>query len=260
MKLERALFAAAVVLAATVMSVPALPVKSSFQTAKQPYQRVGNEGSIHGTVLLFGKHPANRRIDEWADPACVSRDPGARTEWIVGRKGRLANVFVYIKTGGELDKYSFPTPTSRVVLDQQGCRFIPHVLGIQTNQSLEVRNSDPTTHNVHQTPRNNPDWNQSQPAGAAPLLVKFGHAELMVPIKCNQHPWMKAYVGVLSHPFFAVSDRNGAFQIEGLPPGTYTIAAWHEEFGEKTLDVTITPRSKQTISFSFSSKDRRAWH
>jgi plastocyanin len=259
MKLQHALFAVTLVFVTTVLSEP-VPVKSIFQTAKQPYQRRGDEGSIRGTVFLTGRPPANPRIDQSADPACVARNPRARTEWIVGRKGRLAGVFVYIKTGAPLDEYSFAAATPRVVLDQQGCRFIPHVLGMQTSQTLEVRNSDPTTHNVHGTPKLNPEWNQSQPAGGTPLIMKFGHSELMVPIKCNQHPWMKAYVGVLSHPFFAVSDRNGAFTIEGLPPGNYTLGTWHEKFEDRTIDVTITSSSNQTVSFSFNSKDQRAWH
>jgi plastocyanin len=259
MKIKRRLSIVALIIV-TMISAFVFPVdKTISQSNKQPYQRVGNEATIRGTVTLVGKHPANRRIDESADPVCASLDPAARTESVIGRHGRLANVFVYIKSGKALDDFSFAARRANVVLDQRGCRFVPHVLGMQTSQTLEVLNSDPTTHNVHKTPKMNPDWNQSQPAGSGPLVSSFTHSEVMVPIKCNQHPWMKAYVGVLSHPFFAVSDRDGSFRIEGLPPGDYTLAAWHEEFGDKTLPLMIAPASQQVVNLSFRSTDRRTW-
>ena len=238
------------------LALPVIPgAEPESQQAKRSYQRSGNEGMIIGTVSFLGRSPGRKLIDMSSDSVCNQRNPRAFIENIVVTRGHLANVFVYVKGGLALDELIFDTPSTPVVLDQQRCRFVPHVLGIQVNQTLEVRNSDPTTHNVHATPKYNPDWNQAQQAGAVPLFERFRRVDVMIPIKCNQHPWMKAYVGVLSHPFFAVSDRNGAFRIEGLPPGNYTIAAWHEEFGEKTIDVTIAPRFRQTISFSFSPKD-----
>jgi plastocyanin len=258
MRLTNILLLTAVALSVALPATPKTEPQS--QQAKQTYQRSGNEGVVIGTVLFSGRPPGRKLIEMSADSVCAKRNPRAFLDDMVVTRRHLANVLVYIKGGPALDELRFDTPSTPVVLDQQGCRFVPHVSGIQVNQTLEVRNSDPTTHNVHATPKLNPDWNQSQPAGGAPLIMKFGHSELIVPIKCNQHPWMKAYVGVLSHPFFAVSDRKGAFRIEGLPPGNYTIAAWHEMFGEKTLDVTIAPRSQQNLNFSFSSKDQRAWN
>src|SRR5438876_120061 len=219
-----------------------------------------SEGSVHGTVLLLGKPLPNKKIDESADPACTAKRPRATTEWIVSHNGRLANVFVYLKDGHGLQELRFDPPSTHVILDQQGCRFVPHVAGIQVNQTLEIRNSDPTTHNVHDTPRSNPDWNQSQAAGAGPLLTRFARPEVMIPIKCNQHPWMKAYVGVLPHPFFAVTDRNGLFNINGIPPGDYTIAAWHEEFGEQTQAVRIEAGAANEVRFNFRTSDQRTRH
>jgi hypothetical protein len=146
---------------------------------------------------------------------------------------------------------TFETPGSPVVLDQQGCRFVPHVFGLQTGQTLMILNSDPTWHNVHPTPRINAEWNQSHMKDAPPMLKKFPRPELMISIKCNQHPWMRAYVGVMSHPFFAVTDSAGAYQIEGIPPGSYTVVAWHEKLGELTAEITVAPNGHITQDFSF---------
>jgi hypothetical protein len=164
---------------------------------------------------------------------------------------------VYVKEGRALNEWSFETPTTPVVLDQRGCRFVPHVLGLQTKQILEIRNSDATFQNVHATPKKNPDWNQSQPPGADALTTKFRFPELALPLKDNQHPWKRAYAGVFEHPFFSVTNESGAFSIEGLPPGTYKIAAWHERFGEKTIEVVVTAGSGQYLHLSFASNDRR---
>ena len=181
-------------------------------------------------------------------------------EWAV-KDGKVANTFVYIKDGTLADgkkvgDYTYQTPSGTPVLDQDGCHYRPHVFGVVTKQEIEIRNSDPTTHNVHFTPKNNPDWNQSQPNGAPPLKHKLNVAEAMVPVKCNQHPWMKAYVGVMKHPFFAVSGEDGTFTIKGVPPGTYTVVAWHEGPGagtEKTMQVTVPASGKGTADFSFGA-------
>jgi plastocyanin len=225
---------------------------------KRLYQKTGNEGGVAGNVFLQGRPPGGKLIDTSADSGC-DKNPRLLTEQIVARRGRLASVFVYLKSGAPLDELSFETPATPVTLDQRRCRFVPHVLGAQINQTIEVLNSDPTTHNVHQTPRLNSDWNQSQPMGAPPLIMHLTHAEIMVPIKCNQHPWMKAYVGVLAHPFFSVSNRNGSFRIEGLPPGQYELAAWHEVFGEKTIPITIAAGVEQNVRFDFDVKNTPDW-
>jgi hypothetical protein len=124
-------------------------------------------------------------------------------------------------------------------------------MGIQANQKFLVTNSDPTAHNVNVQGKGNPPWNTSQPPSAPPIEQKFPRAEVIIPIKCNQHPWMKAYVGVMNSPFFAVSGEDGSFTIKGLPPGKYTLVALHEKFGEKSMEITIAAKGSATADFSF---------
>jgi len=182
-------------------------------------------------------------------------NPKSRYEDMLVRQKHVQNVFVYIKSGSSLAGLTFKTPSAPVVLNQRGCRFDPHVFGIQVGQVLEIRNFDPTTHNEHEGAKSNPNRNDAQPTGALPIVRQFDHPEIMIPINCFQHPWMITYVGVLPHPFFAVTDRDGNFRISGLPPGNYTISAWHERFGEKTVEVIVRPGAQQTLNFAFSSAD-----
>jgi plastocyanin len=227
------------------------------------YAPKGNEGTISGKIAYTGAAPEPKKIDTSADAACASKSPNLTTEdWVV-KDGKLANTFVYIKDGtladgtkvGDYATWPGGTPAP-VVLDQNGCHYQPHVLGVMTNQDITIKNSDPTTHNIHFTPANNPDWNQSQPNGAPPLTHKLARAETLVPVKCNQHPWMKSYIGVLKHPFFAVSNPDGSFEIKGVPPGKYTVVAWHEggaKGTEKTMDVTVPAKGAATADFSFGA-------
>jgi len=182
------------------------------------------------------------------------------TEDTMAKEGKLANAFVYIKDGATVDgtkvgDYTFATPTDAAVLDQKGCHYVPHVMGVQANQKVRITNSDPTQHNVHPTPRVNPEWNQTQANGAAPIEKSFARPEVLIPVKCNQHPWMKSYIGVLKHPFYAVSGEDGTFTIKGVPPGTYTVAAWHEKGGpngtEKTMQVTVAANGSGKADFAF---------
>ena len=136
------------------------------------------------------------------------------------------------------------------MLEQRGCQFIPRVLAIRTGQVLAVKNSDPVSHNVHPMPKNNRDWNQQQPPKAEDLKRKFGFAEVMIPVKCNVHSWMRSYIGVLDHPYFAVTDKDGGFSLKGLPPGKYTVAAWHEKLGEQTSEVTVA-KGETGTDFNF---------
>jgi hypothetical protein len=163
------------------------------------------DGSITGAIAFNGTAPAPKKIDTSADPVCGQANPNLSTEDTAVKDGKLANVFVYVKDGATADgtkvgDYAYPTPTSAVTLDQHGCHYVPHVMGIQTNQKLTITNSDPTQHNIHPTPKSNPEWNQTQPNGAAPIEKTFARAEVLIPVKCNQHPWMKSYIGVLKHP------------------------------------------------------------
>lgn len=225
------------------------------------YTSKGDEGSITGKVSYTGAAPEAKKIDTSADSACTSKSPNLTTEdWAV-KDGKLANTYVYIKDGTLTDgtkigDYSFETPSAAATLDQNGCHYKPHVLGVMVNQPITITNSDPTTHNIHFTPKSNPDWNQSQPNGAQPLTHKLARAEVLVPVKCNQHPWMKSYVGVTKHPFFAVSAEDGSFTIKGVPPGKYTVVAWHEGGAngtEKPMEVTVPAKGAATADFSFGA-------
>ena len=227
----------------------------------KPYVSKNDEGTITGKISYTGAVPEAKKIDTSADAACTSKSPNLTTEeWIV-KEGKLANTYVYIKDGtltdgSKIGDWSFETPTAAVTLDQNGCHYKPHVLGVMVNQPINITNSDPTQHNIHFPQGNNPDWNQSQANGAAPLTHKLARSEVMVPVKCNQHPWMKSYVGVLKHPFFAVSSEDGSFTIKGVPPGKYTVVAWHEggaKGTEKPMDVTVPAKGSVTADFSFGA-------
>jgi plastocyanin len=227
----------------------------------KPYVATGNEGTITGKISFTGAAPEAKKIDTSADAACTSKSPNLTTEdWAV-KDGKLANAFVYIKDGtladnSKIGDYTFTAPSAAAVLDQNGCHYKPHVLGVMVNQDISITNSDPTTHNIHFMPANNPDWNQSQVNGAAALMHKMPHAEVLVPVKCNQHPWMKSYVGVMKHPFFAVSAEDGSFTLKGVPPGKYTVVAWHEggaKGTEKTMEVTVPAKGAGTADFSFGA-------
>lgn len=226
------------------------------------YTSKNEEGSITGKISYTGTAPEAKKISTDADPACAQHAPNLMTEEWVVKDGKVANTFVYIKSGtvgttkiAEYDGNTFPGASkTAVALDQNGCHYKPHVLGAMVNQDISITNSDPTTHNIHFTPKSNPDWNQSQPNGAAAMIHKLARAEVLVPVKCNQHPWMKSYIGVLKHPFFAVSAEDGSFEIKGVPPGKYTVAAWHEGGAtgtEQKLEVTVTAKSPATADFAF---------
>jgi len=228
---------------------------AATETAGTPYKSSGNEGTITGAVAFTGEAPAPKPISMDADAACAQSNPNPQTEDVLVKDGKLANVLVYVKDGKtaegkSLAGFTFEVPPVEVALDQKGCRYIPHVLGMMAGQKLKVTNSDPTAHNVHPSPKSNKEWNQSQPAGAQPIIQTFTRAEVVVPVKCNQHPWMKANIGVMKHPLFAVSGENGAYEIKGVPPGTYTLAIWHERYGEKTQSVTVGAKESKTQDFT----------
>jgi len=213
------------------------------------YSPSGNEGNIKGSIAFKGTTPDPRKIQMGSDPVCEQKAQGATFEDMLVKDGKLANVFVYVKSG--LPENTFPAPSTEVVLDQVGCRYVPHVFGLQTNQTLKILNSDATAHNVHPVPKNNREWNENQYPSAPPLTKKFAEPDLLIPIKCNQHSWMKAYAGVLRHPFFAVSGADGSFAITGLPPGEYEVEAWHEKLGTKVGKVTVKEKADVDLAFEF---------
>ena len=212
----------------------------------------GATGQISGKVLFEGTRPKRQEIYMNKDPECARENQG-RTVYIqdgaVNANGTLPNVFIYAKSGTGSEH--FPVPNKPVVLDQQGCIFVPHVLGIMTGQTLKVLNSDFTTHNVHVLPKNNPQWNMSQPPGAAPLYKKFPNPEVMIPVECNVHPWMKAYIGVVSNPFYSVTGTTGTYTIKGVPPGNYTFEAWTATFGTQQKTVRVRANHTTTLNFTF---------
>ena len=208
--------------------------------------------TITGKVIYKNGKPKANRIRMDADAACAALHgtPVYSEEVVVNDNGTLRSVFVYVKAG--LGNYSFPTPTQPVVLDQKGCLYTPHVVGAQVNQDVKILNSDATTHNIHPVPAVNREWNTSMPPGAEPLVKNFPREELLIPVKCNVHPWMKSYLGVLKHPFFAVTGPDGTFTIKGLPPGSYTIAAWQEKFGTVEQQVTVGAKETKSVDFTIS--------
>ena len=206
-------------------------------------------GSITGRIAFAGTAPAPRPIRMNSDPNCTGTN---NTETVVvDGEGGLANVFVYVKDG--LGNLRFPVPATPVVLDQQGCRYTPRVLGIQVGQPLAIHNSDHTLHNVHGAAEVNREFNIGQPQAGVSHTHTFSTVEVMVPFRCDVHRWMQAYVGVLDHPFYAVSAADGRFELKGLPPGTYTIEAWHETLGTQTQTVTVGASESADAAFTFKA-------
>jgi len=224
-----------------------------------PYN--GPKGTVTGVVSFNGTAPAPKKIDSSADPVCGQRNPTLETEDTVVKDGKLANVFVYIKEGTtaggkKIGDYTWTPSTGVAKLDQNGCHYRPHVLGLQVNQKLSITNSDPTQHNIHPTPSKNPEWNQSQPNGAPPIEKTFSVSEVVIPVKCNQHPWMKSYIGVTRTPFFAVSAEDGSFTLKDVPAGTYTIGFWREggaKGTEKTAQVKVDANGTAKADISFDA-------
>ncbi|MFZ0772635.1 MAG: carboxypeptidase regulatory-like domain-containing protein [Candidatus Sulfotelmatobacter sp.] len=204
--------------------------------------------TVNGTVKFDGTAPKPSKIDMSQDPACKGAN---EAENIVVDNGGLANVFVYVKDG--LGSRTFDVPASAVVLNQQGCKYHPHVLGVMAGQTVQIKNDDMTTHNIHPTPKDNREWNESQPPSSPAIDKNFAREEIMLPVKCNQHPWMKMYINVVKSPFYAVTDKSGKYEIKGLPPGDYTIAFVQEKLGEQDQKVTVGAKETKTVDQSFKA-------
>jgi plastocyanin len=217
--------------------------------AAAPTDTADGPGIIVGAVTFAGTPPKLKPLPMDSDPLCVA-EPGAVSELlVVGPDNGIRNVFVYVKDGLGTRRYA--VPTTPVALDQKGCRYLPHVLGVQVGQTIQVSNSDPLVHNVHALPKNNREFNFGQPARTPPVARVFDQAEIGLPFKCDVHGWMNAYVNVVPHPFFAVTKDDGSFEIKGLPAGTYTLELWHERLGTQTLAVTATAEAPAKVSASF---------
>lgn len=208
-------------------------------------------GTISGKAHFTGTAPQMEKISMAADPTCASlhSEPVFDDSVVANQNGTLKNVFVYVKEG--LEGKAFPVPDQAVTIDQQGCQYHPHVFGIQAGQPLEIINSDNTLHNVHSMAEKNKQFNLGMPLQGMKLKKKFDTPEVMAKFKCDVHPWMHAYIGVLTHPFYSVTDEAGTFEIENLPPGQYTIEAWHEKFGTQTQQVTVS-EGASSVDFTFN--------
>lgn len=214
----------------------------------------GTAATISGTVTLNGSAPQPEWVRVDADPQCAAFTGGKPREAgdsIVGPGNGMQNVFVYVKEG--LPAKSYPTPQGAVVLDQQQCAYVPRVFGMQVGQRLTIRNSDPLLHTVRADARVNQRFNIGTPIKGMEVARTFDAPEVMVPVKCDMHPWMHAYVGVVDHPFFDVTTAEGRFSIAGVPVGTYTIEIWHERFGTQTQRISVTAGGREELSFTYSA-------
>ena len=210
-------------------------------------------GTVTALVTFEGEVPAPEMITITGDPRCVSENGAptrAEERIVVGDHQALQNVFVYVKDG--LGAFGFPIPSEPVVLDQDKCRYTPRVVGVRVGQPLQIRNSDPLLHNVRSNAVINQAFNKSTPIEGMKFDHVFATREVMVPFKCDVHGWMSAYVGVLDHPYFGTTAPDGKVVLGNLPPGTYTIEAWHESLGTKTQQITIAPKESKNVSFTFS--------
>ncbi len=211
--------------------------------------------TITGKVKFTGTKPANPRIDMSEEPECKAKyqTPPTAEAVVVNANGTLANAFVYVKAGLPAGA-KYQAPATPVVIDQDGCRYKPHVFGLVVGQTLEIRNSDPLLHNIKAKATKNRPFNISQPTAGMKTNRTFSASEVMVSLECNVHGWMNAYVGVLPHAFFGVSGADGGFSIKNLPAGTYTVEAWHEKYGVQTATVTVAGAESKTQDFTFAAK------
>ncbi len=209
---------------------------------------------ITGKVILKGKAPKTDKIVMTKDPNCVKfhSQPVYKEEVVVNPNGTLQNVFVYVKSG--LGNRSFPAPKEEIVFDQKGCQYYPHIFGMQAKQPLKIMNSDPTLHNIHALPKNSKQFNNAQPKQGMTMIKTFDNPEVMVKIKCEVHNWMSAYVGVLNHPFYSVTSKEGTFTLKGLPAGEYVVEAWHEKYGSASQTVKVGEKETKQIEFTFEAK------
>jgi plastocyanin len=234
----------------------AAPSATTSAPAAEPAAAPVDEATaatVTGKVVLEGAPGKNDPIRMNADPVCVRENKGTQLQetFVVGDGGSLGNVFVYVKDG--LGSRTFTAPSAPVTLDQKACRYHPHVFGVQAGQQIEIINSDPTLHNIHAVPKSNSEFNTAQPIQNMKTSHTFEEPEVMVPFKCDVHGWMNAYAGVVSHPYFAVTGTDGTFTLKTLPPGTYTVEAWHERLGAQTQSVTVGAKESKELNFTFKS-------
>ncbi len=228
-----------------------VPIEAPSAPTKTP--DLSQTGALKGKVIYEGPPPAAKMISVKGNPECAVLHPGGNvaSEELVVNGGNLQNVFVYVKEG--LEGYSFEPPAVPVTIENKTCVYVPHVSGLQVNQPVILLNQDPTLHNIHSYSKNSKPWNLGLPFQGMKQTKKFEAPEVMVTLKCDVHPWMIGYVGVLPHPYFAVSDASGEFEIKNLPPGEYMLEAWHEKLGVQSQKIKIEPQETKSISLSFKN-------
>jgi plastocyanin len=209
--------------------------------------------TVTGSVTFDGKAPPLKPLTMDADPACAKKHtaPVPSEMLVLGNGNTMANIMVYVSKGLPAGK-TWPAPKTPVVLDQKGCQYVPHVMGIMVGQAYKILNSDGILHNLHALPKINSGFNKPMPATLKETSATFDKPEPIFPVKCDVHPWMQAYVGVYTHPFFSVTSTDGKFTISGLDPGTYEITAWHERLGTQTASVTVGASDTKTQNFKFA--------
>jgi len=212
----------------------------------------GWAGEITGTIKYDGKVPQMREIKMDADPICASKhtEPVRSESLVLGEGNTMANIFVKVTSG--LPEKTYPAPSEAAVIDQKGCQYSPHVLALMVGQTLEILNPDGTLHNVHSMSKVNKEFNMAMPKFKKKSKKTFDKEEAMFPVKCDVHPWMKAWITVMSHPYFDVTSVDGTFTLKDLPAGTYQVEAWHEKLGTQTAQVTIGADESKTADFTFS--------
>lgn len=214
-----------------------------------------DSASVSGKVSFDGTAPKAKKIKVDADPKCAEMhadEPLKTEEVVVNDNGTLRYVFVYVKSG--LEGKTFEAPKTPVELDQEGCHYRPHVFGMMAKQPLKIVNSDDTLHNIHAMPAKSKEFNIGQPNKGMETTRTFANPEVMVAFKCDVHPWMAAYVGVLDHPFYSTTGEDGTFSIKGLPAGEYVIEAWHEKYGAQTQTVKVGEGEAKTADFTFKAE------
>lgn len=247
MKLKTVLFTITLALALNISGRQVVNAGSSASATTY-----GGGSAIKGVVKFEGTPPKAKAISMAADPSCAKQHSGpvSALEVVTDSKGGLQNVLVFVSDG--LGDRTFDPPKEPVVIAQKGCLYQPRLMAVQANQPIEVVNDDPTSHNIHPTPANNREWNKAELPGAT-VEEAFAREEIAIPVRCNIHPWMRGYIAVLKNPYYAVTKPDGSFDLPNLPPGTYTIKAWHEKLGTSTQSITIGANQTKEINFVFKS-------